>query len=116
MSDIFENDMINCAVGAIQEKMGYDVKAMFVGEVTAITDFFVLASCSNTTQLGALVDGVEESMKDSGYVLKHREGKTLGGWILLDYSDIVIHLFLSEMREFYDLDHSWRDVKTKSYD
>ena len=116
MSDIFENDMIICTVNAIQEKMGYDIKAMFVGEVTSITDFFVLASSSNTTQLGAMVDGVEEAMKDAGYVLKHREGKAAGGWILLDYSDIVVHLFISEMREFYFLDYSWRDVQVKSFD
>jgi ribosome-associated protein len=62
-----------------------------------------------------MVDGVEESMKDSGYELVAREGKSQGGWILLDYNDIVVHIFDQEMREFYNLDNSWRDVERKTY-
>ncbi len=116
MSEFFNNKMVECAVKAIQDKMGFDIKAMSVGEVTAITDYFVLASGSNKTQLDAMVDGVEEAMKDSGFTLKQREGKSIGGWILLDYGDIVVHLFNSEMREFYDLDNTWRDVKVESFD
>lgn len=115
MSEIKDNEMIKCAVKAILDKKGMDVKAMFVGEVTAITDYFVLASCSNISQLDAMRDGVEEAMKLAGYTLRQREGKAVGGWILLDYTDMVIHLFTEEMREFYGLDNSWRDAVAESF-
>ncbi len=110
-----ELEMVECAVNALQEKMAHDVVSLHVGTVTAITDYFVIATGNSKTQIDAMVDGVEESMKDSGYELIAREGKSQGGWILLDYNDVVIHIFDQEMREFYNLDNSWRDVERKTY-
>ena len=107
---------LECAVNAIQIKWEKMWLSLHVGEVTVITDYFVLASGSNKTQLDAMVDGVEEAMKDSGYTLKQREGKSIGGWILLDYGDIVVHLFDSEMREFYDLDAYLERCEKKTLD
>lgn len=110
-----ELEMVECAVKALQDKLAHDVVSLHVGAVTAITDYFVIATGSSKTQIDAMVDGVEESMKDSGYELVAREGKSQGGWILLDYNDIVVHIFDQEMREFYNLDNSWRDVERKTY-
>lgn len=110
-----EELMVKCAVDAILDKKGYNVKSLFVGKVTSITDYFVLASGSNVNQIDAIVDSVEEAMKKADYELKIREGKPQGGWVLLDYGDIVVHLFTSEMREFYDLDNTWRDVEKIEY-
>ena len=116
MPEIREEAMVQCAVDAILDKKGYNVKSLKVGDVTPITDYFVVASGSNISQVDALVDNVEEKMRDAGYTIVTREGRGQGGWVLLDYSEVVIHLFTSEMREFYNLDGTWRDVESKLYD
>lgn len=110
-----EENMVEVAVKALLDKLGKDVVSLHVGTQTVITDYFVLATGSNKSQIDAMLDGVEEAMKSAGYVLTNREGRSTGGWILLDYSDVVIHIFSSEMREFYNLDNTWRDVDRKSY-
>lgn len=116
MAENKELKMVECAVNAILDKKGYNVKSFNVGNITSITDYFVLATGSNVSQLDAIQDSVEEAMQDQGYELKTREGKAQGGWILLDYYDIVVHLFSPEMREFYSLDTTWRDAETHTYD
>ena len=95
-------------------KKGYNVKALKVGEVSPIADYFLIATGDNKSQLDAIIDNVEEKMRDNDFTLKNREGKSVGGWVLLDYDEVVIHLFSSEMREFYGLDGTWRDVSTTS--
>ena len=99
-------DMIEITVAALQDKKAYDIKALDITKLTAICDGFVIASASNKSQLDALVDGVEEAMYKNEYPLMGREGRSEGGWVLLDYGDIVIHLFSEEMREFYNIDGS----------
>ncbi len=110
-----EEKMVKCAVDAILDKMGYNVCSLNVGKVTSITDYFVIASGSNKSQLDAIIDSVEEAMRNEGYELKNREGRSTGGWVLLDYNEVVVHIFSSEMREFYNLDNSWRDVERITY-
>ena len=95
--------------------MAKNVVSLHVGEATIITDFFVIATGSNSSQMDAMVDGVEEEMKKAGYELMTREGRTQGGWVLLDYNEVVIHIFSTEMREFYGLDSTWRDVEKTTY-
>lgn len=110
-----EDKKVKCAVDAILDKKGYDVKSLNVGPVTSITDYFVLATASNVSQLDAIVDSVEEAMKLGEYDLRTREGKSQGGWVLLDYGDMVVHIFSQEMREFYNLDQTWRDAESKNF-
>ena len=107
--------MVDVAVKALKDKMAKDVVSLHVGEATPITDYFILASCSNKSQMDACIDGVEDSMKEAGFMLKAREGRSTGGWVLLDYSDVIIHIFDIEMRDFYGLDSSWRDVERKNH-
>ena len=114
MTDNLEK-MIDTATAAILDRKGYDVVSLHVGSVSVIADYFIIASASNKSQLDALVDRVEEKMKEEGFVMKDREGRSTGGWVLLDYNDVVIHLFLEEMRDFYCLDSTWRDVERKEY-
>ncbi len=77
----------------------------------AITDYFVICSGTSDTQLDAIADSVEETIqKKSGEKPWHREGKTNREWILLDYSDVVIHIFKSEKRDFYDIESLWGDA------
>ena len=96
---------------AIEDRKGYNIKNLDVSNVSPMCDAFVIASGSNKNQLQAICDAVEEICSDNGIDMRDREGRAEGGWILLDYSDIIVHIFSSEMREFYNLDHTWRDAK-----
>ncbi len=102
--------MLEAAVAAMQDKKGENIVQLRVGERSVICDDFLIVSAASKSQMDALLDGVEEALERAGYRLKDREGSSQGGWILLDYSDLVVHIFLREMREFYDLEHTWRDV------
>ncbi|MCR5213220.1 MAG: ribosome silencing factor [Eubacterium sp.] len=110
-----EEKMVKCAVDALLDKMAHDVVSLKVGNVTVITDYFILATANSGSQLDAMIDGAEEAMKNDGYTLYRREGRSNSGWVLLDYGEVVIHLFTKEMREFYNLDGSWRDAPKQSY-
>lgn len=105
-----EGTMIQTACDALLEKKAEDVVTLHVGTVSSICDYFVIASGSNKNQIQALCDNVEEAMSKAGFMMKNREGHANGGWILLDYYDIIIHIFTDEMRTFYDLERTWRDA------
>ncbi|SEF44704.1 ribosome-associated protein [Eubacterium ruminantium] len=96
---------------ALLDRKGYNIKKLDVSELSPLCDAFVIVSGSNKNQLQALCDVVEEKCRESEMPLKEREGRAESGWILLDYGDIVVHIFSSEMREFYNLDHTWKDAK-----
>ena len=81
----------------------------------AITDFFVVCDGSNTTQVGAIADNIAEKMKEEGHTLYRSQGTENNFWIILDYGNIVIHVFLKEYREFYRLEDLWADVPRKEY-
>ncbi len=103
-------DMIEKTVKALESKKAFDIKALDITQLTSICDGFVIASASNKSQLDAMVDGVEETMVKNEYNLIGREGRSESGWVLLDYGDIVVHLFSEEMRDFYNIDGTWRDA------
>ena len=98
------------AVEALEEKKAEDVRILDVSSLTEIGDYFVLASANNKNQLEAMVDAVEEKLLKNGTVPRSIEGKPQDGtlWILMDYNDIIIHLFTKEGREFYDLERIWK--------
>jgi ribosome-associated protein len=99
------------AAGAIAEKKGIDVTAVRVGEILAITDLFVIASASNTRQVKTIVEEVERALKEhDGSRPRSVEGLGDASWVLLDYGDLVVHVFLAETRAFYDLDRLWADA------
>ncbi len=106
-----EENMVKCIGDAILDRKGTDVVSLHVGSVSTMADYFVLASASSKPQLDALIDSVEEAMKNNEYELRSREGRSTGGWVLLDYGSVIVHLFSNEMREFYNLDGTWRDAE-----
>ena len=108
-------EMIEIAVAALQDKKGIDILSLQVGALSPICDEFLIASGSSRSQVDALLDGVEEALGRAGAVLKAKEGTAESGWILLDYADIVIHIFTAEMREFYGLENTWRDAACVRY-
>ena len=102
-------DTLKKAVWALEDKKANNIKILDISEVSSMGDYFIIADGANKNQIQAMSDNVEETMHNCGYTLKNREGYSNGGWILLDYYDIIIHIFAEEERSFYDLDHVWRD-------
>ncbi len=107
-------ELVKIAYKALDDKKGHMINIIDINEVSSMGDYFIIADGTNKNQVQALCDNVEESMQKAGAKLKNREGYSNGGWILLDYYDIIIHIFAEEERSFYDLDHIWRDGKIVS--
>jgi ribosome-associated protein len=95
----------------ILEKKGTDIKIMDLRKLTTITDFFVICTASSDIQVKAIADYILESTKKLGYKAWHSEGYTNLSWVLLDFVDIVVHIFLPETRKFYNLDSLWADAE-----
>ncbi|WP_461811183.1 ribosome silencing factor [Faecalimonas sp.] len=104
-------NMVHIAYTALEEKKGEDIKVIDISEISTLADYFVIANGTNESQVHALVENVEEKLEKSGYVLQQREGYGLGNWVLLDFGDIIIHVFDKDNRLFYDLERIWRDGK-----
>ena len=101
---------------AILDKKGQDVVSLDLRSIDgAITDFFVVCEGSNTTQVGAIADNIAEKMKEEGHKLFRSQGEGNNFWIIQDYGNIVVHIFLSEYRSFYRLEELWADVPKKTY-
>jgi ribosome-associated protein len=101
--------MATIAARAAADKLADDVVVIDVSGELVITDCFVIASASNDRQVNAIVDEVEEQMRQAGYKPARREGTREGRWVLLDYVDIVAHIQHQDERNFYALDRLWRD-------
>ncbi len=96
---------------AAADKKGTDLAVLAVGEILAIIDWFVLVSASNTRQVRTIVDEVQRAMRDlDGSKPIGVEGLADATWVLLDYGDVVVHVFLDATREYYDLDRLWADA------
>ena len=104
-----ELEMVRLACKALDEKKALDIKVIDIHEVSVIADYFVIASGSNLNQVQAMVDNVQEELFKAGYEMKQMEGYREGNWILLDFGDIIIHIFDKENRLFYDLERIWSD-------
>jgi ribosome-associated protein len=100
------------AAKAAADKLGTDIVIIDVSDRLVITDIFVIATGSNERQVEAIVDEVEEKLRQAGVKPLRREGRRDGRWVLLDYSDIVVHVQHAEERVFYGLERLWKDCPT----
>ena len=91
-----------------------DIKVLNIGEITVLADYFIIAGGTNRNQVQAMADNVEECLGRAGFQPKQIEGYQEANWILLDYGDVVVHLFDKENRRFYDLERIWMDGKLTS--
>ena len=104
------------AANAAADKKASDVIVLDVSDQLVITDCFVIASAPNERQVGAIVDNVEEKMRDAGTKPVRREGAREGRWVLLDFVDIVVHVQHAEERAFYALERLWKDCPRIAFD
>lgn len=105
-------EMANKAVELLKNKKAKDIKLLDINEISTIADYFIIATGHSTTQLQAMSDELEEKMDLAGYEMHHKEGFRNGRWILLDFGNIIIHLFHDEERKFYNLERLWGDAKS----
>lgn len=99
------------AYEALADKKGENIKIIDISEVSAIADYFIIADGMNQNQLQAMCDAVEEDLYKAGCKLKQTEGNRNSTWILMDYGDVIVHVFSKEDRLFYDLERIWTDGK-----
>lgn len=99
---------------AASEKKAEEISVLDLRGITGIADFFIICSGSSDRQVRAISDNVEERFLELGLKGYHIEGKQTGNWVLMDYHDIVVHVFLQTTRAFYALDGLWGDAKRVS--
>ena len=109
-----ENSKI--AVKALEDKKAEDVKVIDIREISPIADFFIIADGMNQNQIQAMRDAVDEALYKADLKVRQVEGNQSSTWILMDYNDIIIHIFSKEDRLFYDLERIWKDGKEISVD
>ena len=106
MTDI---EMLKAGVRALDSKKAHDIKIIKVKDLTILANYFVIATGTSSTQVKALADEVEFRLKQQGREPKQVQGNNGSNWIILDYSDVVIHIFYKETRDFYNLERLWSD-------
>ena len=104
-------EIVKTAYKALDDKKAEDIKIIDISNVSVLADYFIIANGTNTSQIQALADEVEEKLGREGYPLRQMEGYDHANWVLLDFGDIIIHIFDKENRLFYDLERIWRDGK-----
>lgn len=94
----------------LDAKKAQDIRVLHIGTLTTIGDYFVVATANSTTQVKALTDEVDEKLSAIGEQPRRIEGYTTASWVLMDYRDVIVHIFLKETREFYALERLWNDA------
>ena len=104
-------EIARLAIRALEDKKAEEIKTIDISEVSVIADYFIIANGTNRSQIQALSDHVEETLGKAGVPLRQIEGYQNANWVLLDFHDVIIHIFDKENRLFYDLERIWRDGK-----
>ena len=107
---LLPKEVARLVVEALDSKNGQEIKALRIEELTVLANYFVICTATSTTQIKTLADEVEKVLEENGEIPKKREGYRDGGWILIDFGCVVVHLFLEEARAFYQLERLWSDA------
>lgn len=105
-------DLVKIAYQALDDKKAEDIRVIEIGSVSTIADYFIIANGTNPNQVNALVDSAEEALAREDVHPRRIEGLGNSSWVLMDYGDMIIHIFSKEDRAFYDLERIWRDGKS----
>lgn len=100
---------IKTVIDALEDKKAENIKIINIGEISSVADYFIITNGTNKSQVQALADNVAEKLGREGISVKQTEGYNGANWILMDYTDFVVHIFDKESRPFYDLERIWRD-------
>ena len=99
------------AASALDQKFGKDIVVLDIREISSIADYFIITEAGNPNQVQAMVDEVGLVMDKYGVGLSHIEGMQKSDWVLMDFGDIIVHIFNEESRKFYDLERTWGDAQ-----
>ncbi|MCE7929262.1 MAG: ribosome silencing factor [Chloroflexi bacterium CFX7] len=95
------------AVDILSDRQALDIALIDVSRVASFTDYFVIATAQSPLQFSALAEYLEKELKPEGHDLRHAEGTAASGWVLLDFGDLIVHLFTPEQRAYYRLEELW---------
>lgn len=104
-------EMTKLIYKTLDDKRAQDIRALEVGDLTVLADFFVVATATSSTHIRTLVGECEMKLKEQGVMPHHVEGHHAGNWVLLDFGCVVVHVFLQETRTFYSIERLWSDAK-----
>lgn len=102
-------ELARIAIAALEDKKAEDVRVIDIGDVSVLADYFIIANGNNRTQVQAMADEVEERLGREGAQPRQIEGYQTGNWVLMDFGDVIIHIFDAQNRLFYDLERIWKD-------
>ncbi len=112
--ELMTGELFNAAKQAynvIDEKFGKEIIMLYIANVSIMADYFIIASANSPAQLKAISDAVDQKLFELGIRMRHLEGTVNSGWVLLDFGSIIVHLFLKEQREFYNIERIWGDAE-----
>lgn len=112
MTEARQSAKIACR--ALSEKKGEDIRVIDISEISVLADYFIIATGTNPNQIQAMVSAVDEELSKTGCHARQIEGNQHSSWVLMDYGDIIVHVFSKEDRLFYDLERIWRDGRMVS--
>ena len=104
-------DIAKLAVDALEEKGAKNITVLKTEDLTVLANYFVICTATSTTHIKTLADELEKMLEEAGETPRRKEGYRAGGWVLVDYGCVVVHLFLQEIREFYNLERLWGDAE-----
>ena len=110
-TNMTSKELTKLAIEALEDKKAEDIQVIDISEVSVIADYFIIANGTNRSQIQALSDNVEEALGRAGTPARQIEGYNTANWVLLDFGDVIVHVFDKENRLFYDLERIWRDGK-----
>ena len=114
--ELTSKDAAIAAVNALENKKAVDIRIIDISQVSPLADYFIICNGTNRNQVQALSDHVEETLGRMGFDRRPIEGYDNANWILMDYHDVIIHIFDKENRDFYDIERIWRDGREMTVD
>jgi ribosome-associated protein len=102
--------MVNAAVRAAEDRKAIDLRVLDIREISIIADYFIICTGRSTPQVQAIADNIREELEKEGKIAAHVEGYREGTWVLLDFGDVIIHIFQDAERQFYNLERLWGDA------